>query len=265
MIKILLFILLPVFIFAEENVMKDFKSQIETKIISIGVIKEAFKISDKLLNKIEDDHKARIIINETLRKFFKKEGDELGYNDIIFINNQFKVKFIKSYNFFHITTINKGGTKKIPKLNFAISRTKNKLYRFGRHGLEVGNLFGKIRKKDIKTFNKMIKKIKLKIFDNKKALDICLLFIKLSFLKDTEVIINSDIILNNFKKTPWNNQKIEKKLKKLKLVIKQPVFKTKSNGFDLEFFTLNSISVYKWRFNICKKGTIDLLMLSRIN
>jgi len=169
-----------------------------------------------------------------------------------------RVDYIKKYRLFWIESV-PAPIDHNPPMVFSVSRDGKEIHRFGRAEFEIEPLiFDRIKKSDIKFFNKMMKKEKIKVEDPVFALDICMLFVKIAFWVELEVVKDKSQLERNFEIK--FGEKKEEEFSKLRKLVHAPLYRKKGNVYELIFFTsITHYFIHEWHFEISTKGQIKLI------
>lgn len=191
-----------------------------------------------------------------LVKFFKNKK----YEDTFVISKIVIADFIKNYSMFYIENPFHM-TFHMPFV-YAVEKKGKEIHRFRKAEIEVEPvIFDKIKLSDIKFFNKMMKKEKIKVKDPTLALDICILFVKMAFMIDNELIRYPEEIEKYFEEKYQEDK--EKMLKLIKSVVHPPLYKKTKNGFEIRFIT-GFPFIYDWHFAVNKNGEIKLMRMCSV-
>lgn len=133
------------------------------------------------------------------------------------------------------------------------------------HSVFVVEKYGGIYKfekteKDIKFFNKMIREEKIKVLNPSLALDICMLYIKMSSHPDESLIEDFVSIEDLFEKLYGKMKK--EMLNMLKHPLHGPLYIHLSNKYQVKFFT--SPTMIGWHFEVNKNGEIRLINMFNV-
>jgi hypothetical protein len=148
-----------------------------------------------------------------------------------------------------------------PGFYFSIEENGKSIHRFGKLEIEFGKGPFRIKRKDIKYFNRMLKKDKQVLENPVIALNILMIFLRLSKLDYGDVLLNPEKVDANIKKKC--GKIFSELMKDRKKKFYKPKFLKKDNIIELCFMTHSliktSLILDEWKARVSRNGKISLL------